>query len=249
MGSNARDIELTLSSGRLHALRAGAPGGPPAICIPGLSANCRSFDRVSAALAKEGHDVVALDLRGRGRSPAGPAGTHGWRNHAQDALEAAEKLGLGAFGLIGHSMGAFVSLQVAALAPHRIRRLVLIDGAGPAEKEALPPILAAVQRLGTLYPTREAACDVVQKAAAAQPWNELWKPHYLEELEDVPGGVQARTSKEAVLEDLLYGSKQDAKTFWPRLTMPTLLVRAAQPILPGLGFIVGAALRDDFLAA
>jgi hypothetical protein len=31
--------------------------------------------------------------------------------------------------------------------------------------------------------------------------------------------------------------------------MPTLLLRAAQPLLPGTGFIVGSALRDDFLAA
>jgi hypothetical protein len=31
--------------------------------------------------------------------------------------------------------------------------------------------------------------------------------------------------------------------------MPTLLVRAARPLLPGTGFVVGANLRDAFLAA
>ena len=98
-----------------------------------------------------------------------------------------------------------------------------------------------------MYATREEFCAIVEKAGAAQPWAELWHPHYLDELEDVPSGVRARTSKEAVLEDLVYGSQQDASAFWPKLTMPTLLVRAARPIVPGAGFIVGAALRDAFL--
>jgi len=249
MRSNPSSLELSLSRGRLHALRAGPQGGSPAICVPGLLANCRSFDLISAALADRGHEVVALDLRGRGRSPATGPGTHGWRNHAEDVLEAADKLGFRSFDLLGHSMGAFVSMQVAALAPARLRRLVLIDGAGVPEPAALPPILAAVQRLGVVYPTREAICGLVRDAGAAQPWTELWLGHYLDELDDVPGGVRARTSKEAVLEDLVYGSKQDAKAFWPRLTMPTLLVRASRPLLPGAGFIVGAALRDAFLDA
>jgi pimeloyl-ACP methyl ester carboxylesterase len=249
MGSNPRDIELRLASGRLHALRTGPEDGAPVICVPGLSSNCRSFDLVAAALAERGHDVVALDLRGRGRSAATNAGTHGWRLHAQDVLDAAASLGFGPFDLIGHSMGAFVSMQAAALAAERIRRLVLIDGAGVPEPAALPPILAAVQRLGAVYPSRDAFCDVVQNAGAAQPWEELWKTHYLDELEDVPSGVQARTSKDAVLEDIVYGSSQDATAFWSRLTMPTLLVRAGRPLLPGAGFIVGAALRDAFLEA
>ena len=249
MGSNARALELRLSSGRLHSLRSGPPGGPPVICVPGLSTNGRSFDLVAAALAERGHDVLALDLRGRGRSPPTAAGTHGWRLHAQDVLEAAEQLGFRSFGLIGHSMGAFVSMQAAALAPERLRRLVLIDGAGVPEPTALPPILAGVQRLGVVYPTQEEYCAVVQRSGAVQPWDALWRDHSLEELETVPSGVRPRTSKEAVVEDLVYGSKQDAKTFWPRLTMPTLLVRAARPIVPGGGSIVGLALRDAFLDA
>ena len=249
MGSNSRAIELRVFSGRLHALRSGRADGPPAMCVPGLSANCRSFDAIAATLADGGHDVVAVDLRGRGRSPATAPGTHGWRQHAQDVLDGAARLGFTSFDLVGHSMGAFVSMQAAALAPDRIRRLVLIDGAGAPEPAALPPILAAVQRLGVVYPTREAFCAVVRDAGAAQPWEGLWEAHYLDELEDVPSGVRARTSKEAVLEDLTYGSKQDARTFWPQLTMPTLLVRAARPLLPDAGFIVGAELRDAFLAA
>jgi hypothetical protein len=52
-----------------------------------------------------------------------------------------------------------------------------------------------------------------------------------------------------VIEDLVYGSRQDAKMFWPHLKIPTLLVRAARPLLPGTGFVVGATVRDAFLDA
>src|SRR3954469_19225435 len=103
MSSNARDLDLQLSSGRLHALRRGPAGGPPAVCVPGLSSSCRSFDRIADALAGRGHDVLALDLRGRGRSAATEQGTHGWLRHAQDALEAADRLGWRTFDLLGHS--------------------------------------------------------------------------------------------------------------------------------------------------
>jgi len=243
------DVDLQLSSGRLHALRAGGERSAPVICVPGLSANARSFDAIGAALVADGHQVLALDLRGRGLSPATAPGTHGWRTHAEDVLEAARRLGLGRFDLIGHSMGAFVCMQAAALGEGAIRRLVLIDAAGVPEPAVIPPILAAVQRLDTVYRTREEYCALVQRHGTAVPWDELWKEHYLYDLEETPQGVRPRTSKAAVLEDVVYGSRQDPRELWQHLRMPVLLVRAARPLLPATGFVVGAALRDAFLDA
>jgi pimeloyl-ACP methyl ester carboxylesterase len=146
-------------------------------------------------------------------------------------------------------MGAFVAMQTAVLEPSRVRRLGLIDGAGVPEPAVIPPILAAVQRLGATYPSAEAYLEQVRKIGAAVPWEELWKDHFLYDLETVSGGFRPRTSREAVQADVLYGAGQDARLFWPKLRMPTLLLRAAQPLLPGTGFVVGLALRDAFLAA
>ena len=244
-----RAADLQLSSGRLHALRAGPENGSPVICVPGLSANARSFDAIAESLAREGHQVITLDLRGRGLSPATAPGTHGWRRHAEDVLEAARTLGFASFDLVGHSMGAFVSMQAAALDAERIRRLVLIDAAGVPEPAALPPIVAAVQRLDTVYPSEEDYLALIQRRGAVEPWADLWEAHYRAELEPVASGVRPRTSKAAVVEDLVYGSQQDAQSFWPSLRMPTLLVRAARPLLPGTGFVVGEKLRDAFLEA
>jgi pimeloyl-ACP methyl ester carboxylesterase len=245
----ARPVDLRLSSGSMRALRRQETGtGVPVLCVPGLSANARSFDAIAATLASHGRPVTALDLRGRGFSPATAPGTHGWRHHAEDVLEAARLLGFDTFDLLGHSMGAFIAMQTAAIDPARIRRLVLIDGAGIPEKAAIPPIVAALERLGAVFPSADAYCEPIRRIGAATPWD-LWGPHYLYDLEETAAGVRSRTSKEAVLEDAVYGGTHDASVFWKALRMPTLLVRAARPLLPDAGFIVGAPLRDAFLAA
>lgn len=239
---------LALSSGPLRALQSGPAGGAPVLCVPGLSANARSFDALAERLAARGNRVVALDLRGRGGSPATAPGTFGWKRHAEDLLEAARKLGLHSMDLVGHSMGAFVSMQAAAREPGRIARLVLIDGVGPPEPAAIPPILAGIERLGIVYASAAQYLDRIRLHGAAVPWKELWERHYLDDLEEVPGGVRPRTSKAAVLEDVMYGATHDARQLWPALRMPTLLVRATRQILPDTGLVVGAELRDSFLA-
>lgn len=242
-------VELNLEAGRLHALRRGPQAGAPVFCVPGLSANARSFDLIAQRLAERGRQVIALDLRGRGFSPPPARPGLGWRGHALDVLAAATSLGFAQFDLLGHSMGAFVSMQAAALEPARIRRLVLIDAAGVPDPSVGPPILAAVQRLGAVYPSADAYAERVRRGDTATPWEELWKAHYLYELDTVPGGVSPRTSREAVLADVLYGAGQDPKALWRALRMPALLVRAARPLVARGGFVVGEALRDAFLAA
>ncbi|HEY2030456.1 MAG TPA: alpha/beta fold hydrolase [Myxococcales bacterium] len=241
-------IEIALPGARLHALQHGPQAGSPVLCIPGLSANAHSFDALAVKLAASGRRVVAVDLRGRGRSPAGGVGSHGWRRHAEDLLAAADALGFRAFDLVGHSMGAFVAMQAAALGQDRVRRLVLIDGAGRPEAAVVAPILAGLERLETIHPSADEYAAMIRLQGAAVPWAELWERHYREELERVPGGVRPRTSKAAVLEDVRYGATHDPRAFWPALRMPTLLLRATWPLLPGTGFVVGAALRDEFAA-
>src|SRR5438270_215270 len=89
--STTHDQTLELPSGRLR-VRIHGTGGPLAIGVPGLSANALSFEAVGAHLAVRGRSLAAVDLRGRGRSPAGPPGSHGWENHARDVLAIADRL-------------------------------------------------------------------------------------------------------------------------------------------------------------
>ena len=240
------DALLALPSGQLRARRHGAPGLPLVLGVPGLSANALTFDALGPALASAGHNLTALDLRGRGRSPAGPEGTHGWENHARDVLAAATALGAERFDLVGHSMGAFVGLVIANLAPERVRRLVLIDAVGVPDPRAMPPIFAAVGRLGAVYPSADAFLQKVAEAGVV-PWSPFWEAHYREDLVEVPGGVQQRASASAVREDLRYGTWQlGVRNLWLGIKARALLVRAGEPIGDG-GFIVTACDRDAFV--
>src|SRR4051794_39987487 len=108
-----RSGELRVPHGTLRTHERGDPNNPPVLCVHGVSANARSFDYLAAGLARAGRRVVALDLRGRGWSDLTGPGSYGWASHARDVVDAAGALGLERFDLVGHSMGAYVGLEVA----------------------------------------------------------------------------------------------------------------------------------------
>ena len=239
------ELDFELSSGRFRAHSFGPASGRLTLGVHGLSANSRSFDFLGEELANEGRRVVALDLRGRGFSAVTGVGTYGWRNHARDILEAATHLGAERFDYVGHSMGAFIGMEVARMAPERVENLVLIDAAGVPEAAALVPIAAAIKRLGAVHADAETYLAKVKGLDTISPWSPVWDTHYRYDLVAVPGGVRSRTDHAAVLEDMAYGATQHTRAFWPKLSMRTLLVRAGRPL--GQGFIVSAADRAEFL--
>lgn len=79
------DIDLTLPSGRVRARRWGADDAPLLLCVHGLSANLCGFAWLAERLASD-RQVVAIDLRGRGRSEITPPDSCGLDNHARDIL-------------------------------------------------------------------------------------------------------------------------------------------------------------------
>lgn len=225
-------FQLSLSNGTLSALRFGQAGRPLVLCVPGLSANAWSFGLIGTALADQGYEVVALDLRGRGHSAITAPGTYGWPNHARDILEAASLLGAEQFDLVGHSMGAFISMNTVALAASRVRRLALIDAVCPPEAAALPPIIRGLSRLEQRYDSADTYVAGVKNAGVVTPWDATWDQHYRYELVQEEDGVRPRTSSAAVREDLTYGGEHDASTFWSALKGPVLLLRATEPMSP-----------------
>jgi 3-oxoadipate enol-lactonase len=252
------DCDITLASGRLRVRRWGATDAPAVVCVPGLSANLCGFDRLAERLAGDTLQLVAVDLRGRGRSEVSDAGLYGWREHARDVLGIASSIGAPSFAVIGQSSGAAIAMTCARLEPSRIERLVLVDLAGSPDMRSALPVLASVRRLGTVYASAETAIAMIKQIGIIpeRQWDEYWDRYFTYELREVEGGVTARTDRSAVLEDLGYGnamywSDPDApiRALWTAITMPALVLRARQEIMPGFGFILPAAEAERFAAA
>lgn len=114
------------------------PGkGEPIIALHGWLDNAHSFlPLLEYAYAQKGmlseRPVLALDFCGHGLSDHFPKAEQlHLVNHVQDVIQAAEHMGWQKFSLLGHSMGAAVSLLTAAAFADRVGTLVMVDALGP----------------------------------------------------------------------------------------------------------------------
>lgn len=97
---------------------------PAVVMVHGAGMDHIVWALPARSLAHRGRSVLAVDLPGHGRSE-GPALTSigamaGWVVRFMDAA------GLADAALVGHSMGSLVSLEAAAEAPKRVRRLAML---------------------------------------------------------------------------------------------------------------------------
>ena len=229
----------------------GPDDGRLVVGLPGLTANSRSLAAVAGRLAAQGRRVAALDLRGRGHSEVTAAGTYGWPAHARDAVAAADALGAGMdFDVVGHSMGAFVAMQLVADHPAFAGKVVLVDAVGAAEPAALGPIFASVGRLEQSFATVDELIATVRAGGHVEPWSDMWDTYYrYEATTGDDGSVRSRTSHAAIMEDAGHMAAHPPYELWPHLRVPALLVRATVPLGgPAGGLIVQAADRDRIAA-
>lgn len=124
-----RALTLEVNRTELRAWDWGPEDGAPIVCAHGAYDHGRMFDEVAAALADDGHRVLALDLRGHGDSGALSTG-HTFEASVLDIAAVVTSLGRPA-GLLGHSMGAGMLFGVAATWPELARWVISFDGLGP----------------------------------------------------------------------------------------------------------------------
>jgi pimeloyl-ACP methyl ester carboxylesterase len=124
----------TVGGQRVRFVRAGA--GSAVVLIHGFGSSIYTWQNVIPALAVR-HDVTALDLPGFGESdrPADLSLEH----LPRAVIGLMDRLGIERAALVGNSMGGATAAIVAATAPLRVSRLVLIDAAGfNMDPEAMP---------------------------------------------------------------------------------------------------------------
>lgn len=247
--TKADGFHLKISSGKIRIQRFGEESDRAVICVHGISSNARIFGPISEQLATTGRQVIAIDLRGRGLSDKTGAGTYGWKHHANDVLEVADELGIDAFDIVGHSMGAFVGMKAVALdRRRRIGKLVLIDGLGLPSPSAAVVIARNATRLTWVYRNADDYVKAVKSLGFAKPWSEHWERHYRYEVEHVSGGgVRVRTKINAIYEDAAYAAAHSPRTLWRSISIPTLVLRAARPLAGARGHVITDADLAMFL--
>lgn len=136
MSLAAEELRIPLAQGALAAKAWGDPSLPPLLALHGWLDNAGSFDRLAPLLAGERY-VVALDLRGHGRSSH--LEENGWYHYVDrfDELRGVlDHFGWARAGLLGHSLGGTLASLFAALYPERVDELLLIEALGPLANAA-----------------------------------------------------------------------------------------------------------------
>lgn len=107
---------------------ASGPARLPVICIHGLTRNSRDFEAVAPRIAAQGRRVLAIDVRGRGRSDrdSDPL-RYNVGVYAGDVISLMAAAGLARAVFVGTSMGGLITMTLAALRPDLIAGAALND--------------------------------------------------------------------------------------------------------------------------
>jgi len=207
--------------------------GKHILCVHGITANSRFWDCLASALMPH-HRVMAMDLRGRGLSDKPSTGYSIYR-HCKDILALMSDQNLQRPVLMGHSLGAFISLVFAAQYPQKVERLILVDGGGKLSETQMAKVFAGIKpsldRLGQIFPSLEAYLSQMKQAPYLQPWNSYMETYFRYEIEEVEGGVRSRVHPKHIEEEALNLGKVDSREFYVKVTCPTLILRATKGML------------------
>lgn len=124
-----RRVAFDLDDGVMAGIAFGDPNRPPDILfLHATGFNARSYRVLLAPLAERFH-VVAVDVRGHGRTTlqAKLFGYDSWRRHRDDIIALLTRHFTQPVTMAGHSMGATVSLLAAGARPDLIAGIALID--------------------------------------------------------------------------------------------------------------------------
>jgi pimeloyl-ACP methyl ester carboxylesterase len=114
----------------------GDPDAPPLALAHGGFDFARTFDVFAPLLAAAGWRVVAWDQRGHGDSDH--AAMYSWDADLRDALAVIDSVVPGSLPVVGHSKGGAEMVQFTAALPHRVSRLVNLDGL--PSRRAMPDV-------------------------------------------------------------------------------------------------------------
>lgn len=104
----------------------GDPDAPPLVLLHGGFDFARTFDVFAPLLADAGWRVIAWDQRGHGDSEH--TVLYSWEADLRDAVALLGTISSDPLPVVGHSKGGSLLVHLASSQPHRVSRLVNLDG-------------------------------------------------------------------------------------------------------------------------
>jgi len=216
----------------IHFTRTGHGDKPPLVLAHGFSDNGLCWSRTARALETD-FDVVMIDSRNHGGSGTGPGDA---AHLADDVLAVVSGLGLGPVSAMGHSIGARMVAEFAAINPGLVARLVLEDPPWRADQR---PAAEASDRADQI----RAYIGSLGKMSTAELLDLGRTQHSEWDEEEYPAWVDAKRQLRAEAADSL--SLGDWAAVAARIDCPTLLVCGD----PDRGAIVTPEIAAQVVAA
>ena len=226
--SAARARILHVNGLDLHGLEWGEPGRPALCLLHGGAAHAHWFDRVASHFADRFH-VLSLDQRGHGESQWASPPAYATEHFASDLLGVMEAMEWATMAIAGHSMGGHNAMAFSAWHPKRVAALAILDA-----RPAIPPErLSNMHDRGRRPPRHHATEELALRSFRLLPKETNADPELLAHV-----GRQGLVKREAGwvyrFDPACYSRREphDAWPLLPRITAPTLVVRAElSPIL------------------
>lgn len=214
-----------------HAPDGGATAGT-CLLVHGFTQTAHSWDPLvedPGGLVSSGYRAVCVDLRGHGKSSWATDGDYSRASMAGDVVAAADALGLGAFSLLGLSMGGALATFIAAEHPDRVRALVLVDWAPWPDGKPTK----GVKRIGSLFNLRwdsfEEAVDMMHAANPRRPRENI-ALRMRQQLRKADDGWRWGTDP-AISGDAGLRSSESPEVMWGfvrQVRSPALMIRGGQ---------------------
>lgn len=201
--------------------------GVPFLLVHGLASNLHLWDGVAEGMARRGHAVAAVDLRGHGRSDK-PAGGYDFATVTDDLATLIGALGFERSVVAGQSWGANLVLELAWRHPELVRGVACIDGGWIELDRRFPDWDDCARTLTPPATTGRAASEIESWVRGAHPdWPEAGITGALACFEHLPDGtVRPWLSLEHHLAILRSLWEHRPSTRYPGVKVPVLLVPA-----------------------
>lgn len=169
--------------------------------------------------------VVAVDLRGRGKSPAPAEGGWSMTTHADDLAETIESLGVDQVDLGGISMGGYIAFAFAHRYPHLLRSLILVSTRAIADPPEYKTGRITTAERARRFGTRALAGSMLPNLLAEGASHEV-QDEVLVMFDDLPADTSAEDS-------LSMKDRPDSTSLLPSIAVPTLVIEGAgEQLLP-----------------